>query len=105
MPLFRCDKCGCVENTALGFYWTRNERELWAAEFIGRKLCSEHAPTTFRDGSPNDDAGKWHGRFPKRPATGMLVDQEGFLWQTDELLPTHYRIVGVMQEDGTVKPR
>ena len=30
MPLFVCEKCGCVENTALGKYWAEKER-----------LCSE----------------------------------------------------------------
>ena len=46
MPLFVCEKCGCVENTALGNYWLAKER-----------LCGECY------------TGSWHGRFPKRKAT------------------------------------
>lgn len=42
MPLFICQKCGCIENTALGHYWGHKE-----------KLCSEC------------DTGKWHGAFKK----------------------------------------
>ena len=42
MPLFACQKCQTIENTALGHYWAEKE-----------KLCSECA------------TGKWHGKFPK----------------------------------------
>lgn len=49
MPLFKCSKCGCVDNTALGNYWG-----LYACD--GKPpLCSEC------------DTGVWHGRFPKKP--------------------------------------
>ena len=44
MPCFICSKCGCIENTAAGDYWTRREKP----------LCSECS------------YGKWHGLFPKR---------------------------------------
>lgn len=42
MPLFICDLCGAVDNTALAEYWARPV-----------KKCSECA------------RGKWHGLFPK----------------------------------------
>ena len=42
MPLFICQKCKTIENTALGDYWTK-----------AKKLCSECS------------RGKWHNRFPK----------------------------------------
>ena len=42
MPLFVCEKCKCIENSALGHYWGEKE-----------KLCSECS------------RGVWHGRFPK----------------------------------------
>jgi len=45
MPLFICDKCQAVENTALGQYWGEKE---------GNRLCSECA------------RGRWHGKFPKK---------------------------------------
>ena len=43
MSLFVCEKCECIENTALGHYWGQD-----------KKLCSECG------------RGKWHGRFEKR---------------------------------------
>ena len=49
MSLFKCEKCGCVENTALSTYW-----------FSEKKLCSECDPRI----------GKWHGRFKKRKWDG-----------------------------------
>lgn len=42
MPLFRCDKCGVIENTALGKFWGEKE-----------KLCSQCG------------FGKWHGKFKR----------------------------------------
>ena len=42
MPLFVCQKCKCIENSALGSYWGQK-----------KKLCSECK------------TGKWHGRFKK----------------------------------------
>jgi hypothetical protein len=62
MPLFECDKCHCVENTATGSYWGQSE-----------KLCSECK------------YGEWHGRFIKEPAKGMLIDNQGFLWSQSEV--------------------
>jgi hypothetical protein len=82
MPLFACTQCGCVENTACCNYWTRTTMDKLPA------LCSECDP----------DIGKWHGRFEKRSAAGMLVDQNGQLWSRAAVdgggLPSHYRIVG-----------
>lgn len=46
MPLFNCEKCGAVENTALGAYWGRKHQKQ-------PELCSEC------------HTGKWHGKFPK----------------------------------------
>lgn len=98
MPLFQCEACKCVENTALSpSYWSR-DMDIWPPEARGKKLCSECAPTTFSDGSPVMGAGKWHGRFPKRPAAGMLIDQDGYLWSQEQvdagMLPRLYKIVG-----------
>jgi len=46
MPLFICDKCGCVDNTAMernNFYISEDESQ----------LCTECY------------SGKWHDKFPK----------------------------------------
>ena len=58
MPLFKCTKCGCVENTALGYYWSNPK----AAQ------CSE----CF--------TGTWHGRFDKELAgeCGWVPDEPQF---------------------------
>ena len=84
MPLFRCCSCGCVENTALSNYWQVAVKE--------NACCSECDPAI----------GQWHGQFPKRPATGMLIDQNGHLWSRETVevgrLPPSYRIVGEVLE-------
>lgn len=82
MPLFECEKCHCVENTATGAYWGRDE-----------KLCSECA------------TGDWHKQFKKKSALGRLIDQNGYLWTEDQVrsgaLPKHYIICGVVWPDDT----
>lgn len=72
MPLFKCSKCGCVENTAMCGYWWRGENQ---------PLCSECDPET----------GEWHGVFEKKPAAGMLLGEDGFLYSQQ---PHHTEIVG-----------
>ncbi len=60
MGLYRCTKCGCVENTALGHFH--------AAKLDGEPvLCSEC------------HTGTWHGEFPKRTPeeAGYVVDGRG----------------------------
>lgn len=67
MGLFVCDNCDCIENTALGLYWSRNNKNLWPPEILGKALCSECAPLHFKGGERFERfTGKWHGKFPKR---------------------------------------
>lgn len=72
MPVFKCAKCGCVENAALGLYWARwylKDALDWSGvgtEYKGLPLCSECAPGRFLSGKPTK-WGKWHGRFKKEP--------------------------------------
>lgn len=84
MSLYRCEQCGCVENTALANYWIRHDRE------DKRPLCSECDP----------DIGQWHGKFEKRSAIGMLVDQEGHLWSSRDQMPEHFEVTGIVTEKG-----
>lgn len=72
MPLFVCDECECVENTATGFYWTRNSIYFKDESKNGKALCSECMPKEFDDGSINHSAGKWHNRFSKRKWDGKM---------------------------------
>ncbi len=64
MPLFVCENCLCIENTALGHFWSRRWLKFKDSKFDGKALCSECTPTEFKDGSPSG-TGKWHGKFPK----------------------------------------
>ena len=82
MSLFRCDECGCVENTASSNYasaYMNNEK----------KLCSECDPKI----------GVWHGLFEKRLAVSYLVGENGFLYKD---VPQHSPIVGKIDEHGNV---
>jgi len=57
VPLFKCEDCGCVENTATGAFWGRE-----------KKLCSECS------------TGTWHGIFPKKtPEEKVLVERGQYL--------------------------
>ncbi len=46
MSVYICEKCGCIENTALGGYWRNCIKE-------EAKMCSEC------------NTGKWHNEFKK----------------------------------------
>lgn len=73
MPIFKCEKCGCAENTALGWYWARemlaNKVDLSdvGEQYRGKPLCSECAPVRYLDGKPTGFRHRWHGKFPKEP--------------------------------------
>lgn len=76
MGLFVCDICGCVENTALGFYWglalAIDDNSYWFSDpkYQNKALCSECKPLTFEDGTPCG-TGKWHGKFEKKKWEGQ----------------------------------
>ena len=73
MGIFKCAKCGCAENTALGFYWMRDDERMindldWSEvgeEYKGKALCSECAPKKWISGKETG-WGKWHGKFEKK---------------------------------------
>lgn len=48
MPLFKCPKCGVVENTAVSHYWSARPDD----------VCCSQCHT-----------GAWHGHFPRIQAT------------------------------------
>jgi len=76
MPLYKCDECGCVENTATGSYWGEKD-----------KLCSECS------------TGEWHGIFEKRSATGMHITATGFLYgEPNEHPNADFRTIGIVEE-------
>ncbi len=54
MPLFECEKCHCVDNTAAGNnFWVDHHRH------GGPALCAECDPKI----------GKWHDIFAKKPVS------------------------------------
>lgn len=70
MSIFKCSKCGCVENTALSRYWVRDfDKEL--------PLCSECDPKI----------GKWHDSFDKKNVSevGYFLGNDGFLYHPKEV--------------------
>lgn len=83
MPLFRCDKCGCIDNTAAGGnYWHKHRGEGWVKVPVDQQkaLCCE----CF--------TGAWHGRFPKIDATGAgyVQGEDEFWYKKEELEPGGY---------------
>jgi hypothetical protein len=69
MGLFVCAKCECVENTALGHWWSKHRIDdfQWDEsneKYKGLGLCSECKPLKFSDGT-DYGRGKWHGKFEK----------------------------------------
>jgi len=72
MGLFICAKCNCIENTALGWYWSSDESKEMIIlppeleQYHGKPLCSECLPNVpFVDRSGFTGKGKWHNKWPK----------------------------------------
>lgn len=77
MPLFVCDRCDTIENTALGFYWGKWNYG-WKDETLnGKALCSGCSPTQLADGTRNKRGGGWHGQFPREIATEAKLLKSG----------------------------
>jgi hypothetical protein len=63
--IFQCCKCGCAENTACGWYNSRNSKRLTTEEDRGKPFCSACAPQEFPSGQPTKFNGKWHNIFKR----------------------------------------
>lgn len=77
MSVFRCEQCGCMENTAVSNFISRKYPYSPDGEALPSlpALCSECDP----------EIGKWHGRFPKRSAKGTILASDGFLYDPEEV--------------------
>lgn len=100
MPIFRCEKCGCVENTASSGYWLR-KIDRATGEFTEPALCSECDPR-FE---------KWHGMFDKMSATGYFLGNDGFLYSKETVESDYldhrikhqdFKIIGRLDDEGKV---
>lgn len=81
MGLFICEKCKCVENTALGHYWSRKYKDdyVWDDDnknYAGNPLCSECGPKKYLDTNKPTGFGKWHGKFPKTHVDKLSDDEK-----------------------------
>lgn len=80
MPLYQCEECGCIENTACGHYWRRHKVEGYIWDGIedrkGKKLCSVCGPLLYHSGKATG-FGVWHNRF-KRDflPLGMFIEND-----------------------------
>lgn len=77
MPLFICENCHCVENTALGQFWS-SDSGVYPDPFHGKNLCSECGSPKYVDGRPTK-FGKWHGKFPKETFDPEKHDRKDFM--------------------------
>lgn len=85
MPLFVCDKCKAIENTALGLYTAKEDYGK-----PNQALCSECMPyKKYVVGEKViEEGGKWHGEFPKEIATTESIKEIGetnFIYVADIL--------------------
>ncbi len=87
MPLFVCDECQTIENTATGHYWMRDESCFADESKKGKALCSACTPPMYRDGSSVEYSG-WHGKFPREIATAELLKKYGNLVIYNTTVPT-----------------
>jgi hypothetical protein len=106
MALFKCEKCGCAENTALsgqGFQRVRLFDWSYAPELKGKMLCSECGPRQFNNGKPTQYAGKWHGQFKKERYMSAITDRMELNKLRDECLinmaQNGARVVIIIAED------
>jgi hypothetical protein len=86
MSIFRCDKCGCIDNTATSNYW--EQRYPFGGGESKPVLCTECDP----------EVGKWHGCFDKRSAKGLLLASDGFLYAKDDMKTIERMKLKVIQE-------
>lgn len=75
MPIFKCSKCGMVENTATCHYWSRDFDQP-AGTPPSPPLCSLCDP----------GIAAWHGRFERMTpeSQGYVEGPDGFLYHPDD---------------------
>jgi hypothetical protein len=79
VSIFRCDKCGCIENTACSNYW--EQKFPFEGGDEKPKLCSECDP----------EIGQWHGSFTKQSAKGLMLASDGFLYAKEDVASDSFK--------------
>lgn len=84
MPLFECNNCGAIDNTAISGYWEQqldfmraHPEDRGLVDF--RPICSECFTGTWHDKFPKDNA-KEKGFIPDPHMPGFIMPKEG--WKT-----------------------
>ncbi len=72
MPVFICDNCHTIENTATGHYWSRNHKDITHKDDLGKAVCSACPPPRYSDGKLMS-GGKWHGRWKQEILTAEML--------------------------------
>jgi hypothetical protein len=75
MPIFKCSKCGVIDNTATSGYWHRF-MDVNPGETPPPALCSQCDPTI----------GTWHDHFPRKTAIelGVVEGPDGFYYDPED---------------------
>lgn len=78
MPLFKCERCGCIENTATSNYWGR---------FLGEDGNDPVPPAPALCSACDPEIGKWHDIFLRQQASllGYKLANDGFIYNQDEI--------------------
>jgi hypothetical protein len=90
MPLFVCEECHTIDNTATGFYWSVGVVFFMDETKNNKALCCACIPEKYSDGSKASKGGEWHGRFEREkfdinkhdPKHYRNVDSEGNILKT-----------------------
>jgi hypothetical protein len=108
MPLFVCEKCNAIDNTALGSYWgAESNYDKWEDESLnGLALCCECTPLRYSDGTLTHVGGEWHGKFPKEQATKekiLEIGKEHFVGRAAKQIIAPKPFVLLVGEDSMMK--
>lgn len=81
MPIFRCSKCGMVDNTAISGYWCWVNH--WPEGATDASQMEKRPPLCSQC---NPEIGQWHGRFPRftPESEGYVEAPDGFLYKPDD---------------------
>lgn len=86
MSIFQCDECGCADNTATGWYNSKNSKRICPVEILGKALCCVCAPTKYKSGELIKKFNNtWHNKFKRHflPMNSFFINSVGNLEHID----------------------